>query len=40
MMAWDMWNHCNKALHEEEINKQAILEDKVNCEIQKSINKD
>jgi len=27
MMAWDMWNHRNKALHEEKANKQAILED-------------
>jgi len=33
MMAWDMWNHRNKALHEEEANKQAILEDAVNHKI-------
>ena len=33
MTAWDMWNHRNKALHEEEANKQAILEDAVNKKI-------
>ncbi len=33
MTAWDMWNHCNKALHEEEANKQAILEVQVNQNI-------
>jgi len=33
MMAWDMWNHRNKALHEEKANKQAILEDAVNQKI-------
>jgi len=34
MAAWDMWHHHNKALHEEEVNKQSILEDAVNQKIQ------
>jgi len=28
--AWDMWHHCNKALHELDKNHQAILEEDVN----------
>jgi len=34
MMAWDMWHHRNKALHEEEASMQIILEDTVNQKIQ------
>jgi len=33
MTAWDMWNHQNKALHEQEDNKQDILEAAVNQKI-------
>jgi len=37
MMAWDdMWHHHNKALHEEEVNKQSIQEDAVNQKIQRA----
>jgi len=34
MTAWDMWNHRNKALHEQEQNKQDILEATLNQQIQ------
>jgi len=30
MMAWDVWNHQKKALHEQEENKHEILEAAVN----------
>ncbi len=33
MTAWDMWNHRNKALHEEASNRNSILEDAVNQQI-------
>ncbi len=33
-MAWDMWNHRNKALHEQEENQPEILEAAVNQQIQ------
>jgi len=33
LTAWDMWQHCNKALHESDINCQAILEEEVNDQI-------
>jgi len=33
MTAWDMWNHQNKALHEQEENKQDIIEAVVNQKI-------
>jgi len=33
LTAWDMWQHCNKALHESDINRQAILEEEVNDQI-------
>jgi len=32
-MVWDMWQHRNKALHESEENKQAIVEDGINQQI-------
>jgi len=32
-MAWDMWQHRNKALHESDENKQAIVEADTNQEI-------
>jgi len=31
--AWDMWQHRNKALHESDTNKQAIVEADINQEI-------
>jgi len=34
--AWDMWHHRNKALHDEEANKQVILEDAVNQKIRRA----
>ncbi len=33
MTAWDMWNHRNKALHEQEENRSEILEAAVNQQI-------
>jgi len=33
MMAWDMWEHQNKALHEVEENRQIILEAELNQHI-------
>jgi len=33
MMAWDMWQHWNKALHESKVNWQEIIEDAVNQQI-------
>jgi len=33
MTAWDMWQHCNKALHESDLNKQVILENTINMQI-------
>jgi len=32
-MAWDMWQHWNKALHELEVNRQEIVEANINWEI-------
>jgi len=32
-MAWDMWQHWNKALHETDDNCHTILEVKVNRQI-------
>jgi len=34
MMAWDMWEHQNKSLHEVEENKQIILKVELNQQIQ------
>jgi len=31
--AWDMWQHCNEALHNLETNKREIIEDDINQEI-------
>jgi len=36
MTAWDMWNHRNKALHEQDENKQEILEAAVNQNIREA----
>jgi len=33
MTAWDMWQHCNKALHESEVNQQEIVEEDINWQI-------
>jgi len=32
-MAWDMWQHHNKALHESDENKQAIVKANINQSI-------
>jgi len=34
LTAWDMWQHRNKALHESKQNKQEIVEDNINQQIQ------
>jgi len=34
MTVWDMWQHRNEALHESEQNKQEIVEDNINQQIQ------
>jgi len=34
MTAWDMWQHCNKALHKDTTNRQGILEAEVNSQVQ------
>jgi len=33
MTAWDMWQHCNKALHESKVNQQEILKDAITQQI-------
>jgi len=33
LMAWDMWNQCNKVLHKSECNKQEIVEGDINQQI-------
>jgi len=33
MTTWDMWQHCNKALHESEDNKQDIVDADINQQI-------
>jgi len=32
-MAWDMWQHQNKALHKSDVNRQEIVEADINQEI-------
>jgi len=39
-MAWDMWQHCNKALHESDENKQAIVEADINQQIRQAYEQD
>jgi len=34
--AWDMWQHCNKALHKSEVNQQDIVEADINQQIQQA----
>jgi len=39
-MAWDMWQHRNKALHESEENKQTIVEANINQQIRQAYEHD
>jgi len=31
---WDLWDHRNKALHNDTTNQEAILESKINDQVQ------
>ncbi len=35
-IAWDMWQHWNKALHEEPENRELILEQAINHQVTKT----
>jgi len=36
MTVWDMWQHCNKALHDSKENKQDIIEADINQQIRQA----